>query len=425
MVPTVLSLTVADKTLDKFPRLGERNARTRSLPWRLSVKIASVDTFLLRFRVDPYRYGASSKGWIRDRSSLLVRVRSDGGVEGWGEGGQTGPPELTKVVVDHSLAPLVLGEDPFASSMLWERMYDVTRDYGQKGVVIGGISGVDIALWDLKGRALGVPVYALLGGPFRDRVVPYATGMYIKQGRDRADQFRILQEEARGYAAQGFSAMKMKVGFFSPREDIALVGAIREAIGPAILLAVDANHAYNAYTAIEVGRAIEPHQIAWFEEPVPPEDLQGYLQVKARVGIPISGGEVEYTSFGARELIAQRAVDIIQPDTCGCGGITECWRIAALARAYGVQYFPHVWGSVVGLAASLHLLAALPPCPSTGSPSPYYQEPLLEFDRNPKPLRDELSLEPIPFEEGVVRIPQGPGLGITIDPEVLERYRVA
>lgn len=389
------------------------------------MQITSVETCLVRFAVDPDTYGASSKGWIRDRSSLLVRIGTDAGVEGWGEGGQTGPPELTRVVVEHALAPLLIGEDPFASTMLWERMYDVTRDYGQKGVVIGAISGVDIALWDLKGRALQVPVYALLGGPFRDRVLPYATGMYYKRGRDRADQIRILQEEARGYAAQGFSAVKMKIGFFPPREDIALVAAIREAIGADVRLAVDANHAYNAYTAIEVGRAIEPYRIAWFEEPVPPEDLQGYLQVKARLSIPISGGEVEYTSFGARELIARRAVDIIQPDTCGCGGLTECWRIAALARAYGVQYFPHVWGSAVGLAASLHLLASLPPCPPTGNPFPSYQDPLLEFDRNPSPLRDELSREPIRLEEGFVRVPRGPGLGITIDPEVLERYRVA
>ncbi len=388
------------------------------------MKITSVESYLLRFPVDPRGYGASSKGWIRDRSSLLIRIRTDEGVEGWGEGGQTGPPEITRAVVDHCLAPLIVGENPFASTMLWERMYDVTRDYGQKGFVVGAISGVDIALWDLKGRALSVPVHTLLGGPFRDRVVPYATGMYYKQGRDLADQIRILQEEARGYVAQGFSAMKMKIGWLHPRQDIALVGAIRQMLGWDIRLAVDANHAYNAYTAVEVGRAIEPYQIAWFEEPVPPEDLQGYLQVKARVNIPISGGEVEYTSFGARDLIAQRAVDIIQPDTCGCGGITECWRIAALARAYGVQYFPHVWGSVVGLAASLHLLACLPPCPPTGNPSPYYQEPLLEFDRNPSPLRDDLSSEPIRFEDGVVWVPQGPGLGITINPEVLARYRV-
>lgn len=389
------------------------------------MKIASVETYLLRVPVDQYRYGASSKGWIRDRSSLLVRVRTDDGAEGWGEGGQTGPPELTKVVVDHALVPLVMGEDPMASSMLWERMYDVTRDYGQKGVVIGAISGVDIALWDLKGRALGVPVYKLLGGPFRESVVPYATGMYYKQGRDLADQFRILEDEARGYAAQGFSAMKMKIGLFQPKQDIALVGAIRKAIGPDVRLAVDANHAYNAYSAIEVGRGIEEYNIAWFEEPCLPEDIRGYLEVKARLRIPISGGEVEYTSFGARELIAQRAVDIIQPDTCGCGGITECVRIAALARAFGVQYFPHVWGSAVGLAASLHLMAALPPCPPTGNPSPYYQEPLLELDRNPSPLRDELAREPIRFANGVVAVPQGPGLGITINPEVLERHRVA
>jgi D-galactarolactone cycloisomerase len=386
------------------------------------MKITSVETYLLRVPVDPYRYGASSKGWIGDRSSLLVRLCTDAGIEGWGEGGQTGPPELTKVVVDHTLAPLVMGEDPFASARLWERMYDVTRDYGQKGVVVGAISGVDIALWDLKGRALGVPVYTLLGGPFRTAVVPYATGMYYKQGRDRAEQVRILQDEAQGYVAQGFSAMKMKIGFWDPREDIALVGAIRKAIGPGIRLAVDANHAYNAYTAVEVGRGIQHYDISWFEEPCLPEDLQGYLEVKARLPIPISGGEAEYTSFGARELLARRAVDIIQPDTCGCGGITECMRIAALARAFGVQYFPHVWGSAVGLAASLQILAALPPCPPTGNPVPYYQEPLLELDRNPSPIRDELSTVPIRLEDGMVRIPRGPGLGIEIDSGVLERY---
>ena len=174
-----------------------------------------------------------------------------------------------------------------------------------------------------------------------------------------------------------------------------------------------------------MGRGIARHDISWFEEPCLPEDIQGYLEVKARIPIPISGGEVEYTSFGARELIVRRAVDIIQPDTCGCGGITECMRTAALARAFGVQYFPHVWGSVVGLAASLHILAALPPCPPTGNPSPYYQEPLLEFDRNPNPLREELSTVPIGLEGDRVPVPQGPGLGISIDEKVLARYRVA
>ena len=134
---------------------------------------------------------------------------------------------------------------------------------------------------------------------------------------------------------------------------------------------------------------------------------------------------MEFTSFGHRELIRRRAVDIIQPDTCGSGGLTECKRIAALARAFGIQYSPHVWGSVVGLAASLHLLASLPPCPPTGNPWAYYQEPVLEFDRNPSPLRDELSTLPIEFREGRVWVPQGPGLGIEIDQDVLGRYRMA
>lgn len=168
----------------------------------------------------------------------------------------------------------------------------------------------------------------------------------------------------------------MKVGFLHPHEDVRLVAAIRKVVGEDVRLMVDANHAYNASSAIEMARALAPY-------------------------------------------------DIIQPDTCGSGGLTECKRIAALARAFGIQYSPHVWGSVVGLAASLHLLASLPPCPPTGNPSAYYQEPVLEFDRNPSPLRDELSRLPIEFRGGMVWVPQRPGLGIEIDQDVLGRYQVA
>ncbi|MBI2456283.1 MAG: mandelate racemase/muconate lactonizing enzyme family protein [candidate division NC10 bacterium] len=389
------------------------------------MKITDVRTHILRKAYDPEKYGASSKGWIRDRASLLVQVLTDEGIEGWGEGGQTGPPELPKVAVDVSLKPLLLGQDPFDSEVLWERMYDVTRDYGQKGTLIGAISGVDIALWDIKGKATGKPVHKLLGGAFREAVTPYAPGLYYKGARNLTDQIAILSDEARHLLSLGMRAIKMKVGFLHPHEDVRLVAAIRKVVGEDVRLMVDANHAYNAYSAIEMARALAPYDITWFEEPVLPEDIDGYVEVRAKSPIPISGGEVEFTSFGHRELIRRKAVDIIQPDTCGSGGLTECKRIAALARAFGIQYSPHVWGSVVGLAASLHLLASLPPCPPTGNPSAYYQEPVLEFDRNPSPLRDELSTPPIEFREGRVWVPQGPGLGIEINPDVLGRYRVA
>ena len=227
-----------------------------------------------------------------------------------------------------------------------------------------------------------------------------------------------LVREAEAYAAEGFRAMKMKVGF-GLDEDARNVGAVRAAIGSDRLLAMDANHAYDAGQAIRLGRKVEAYDLAWFEEPVVPEDLDGYCQVKAALRIPISGGETEYARWGFRELCARRAVDILQPDLCGCGGFTEAWRIAALASASSVTVYPHVWGTAVGLFASLHLTAALPPNP----PAMFAAEPLFELDRTPNPLRDQLALNPPKRAGDIVDVPTGPGLGLELDRTVLERYR--
>jgi D-galactarolactone cycloisomerase len=388
------------------------------------MRIVNVSTFVLRQRhADAAAYGGSSKGFIPYRASLLVRVRTDDGLEGWGEGGQSGPPELPRTVVDQLLGPAVLGRDPFDNEPIWDGLYELTRDYGQRGVVLGALAGLDIALWDLKGKAVGQPICKLLGGVHRTTVTPYATGLYYKGAAASLDERkRGLAEEACGYVAAGFKGMKMKIGLLSPREDVELVGHVREAIGPDVRLAVDANHAYNAHTAVAIGRELERFDLAWFEEPVQPEDLEGYVEVKAKLNIPISGGECSFTSYDIRDIISRRAVHIIQPDTCAAGGLTECKRIAALARAWGLQYYPHVWGSVVGLAASIHLLASLPPCPPTARPTPFVQEPVLEYDRNPSPLREALSKEPIEMIDGVLPVPTGPGLGIDIDTAALEEY---
>lgn len=390
------------------------------------MRIADVSTFVLRAPyADESVYPASSKGFIPWRASLLVRVRTDNGLEGWGEGGQSGPPELPRAVVDHLFGPAVIGRDPFDSEVIWDELYDRSRDYGQRGPMLGALAALDIALWDLKGKALGKPVCKLLGGVHRTAVTPYATGLYYKgKHASLAERKRGLAEEARGYVEAGFKGMKMKIGLLTPREDFELVAHVRETIGPNIRLAVDANHAYNAHTAIQVGRALEPFDLSWFEEPVLPEDIEGYLEVKAKVNIPISGGECAFSSYDFRELICRRAVHIIQPDTCAAGGLTECKRIAAMARAWSIQYYPHVWGSVVGLVAALHLVASLPPCPPTGRPAPFVQEPVLEFDRNPNPLRDALAKQPLRMEDGVLNVPLEPGLGIEIDEAALREYAV-
>ena len=183
---------------------------------------------------------------------------------------------------------------------------------------------------------------------------------------------------------------------------------------------LDANHAYDVTRAIQLGRRVADLDIGWFEEPVPPEDLAGYAEVRAQQPIPVAGGECEFTRFGFREVLMRRAVDIVQPDTCAAGGLSECLKIAAMANAHGVRYVPHVWGTGVALATALQLLAVLPHNP----PCLHPEEPLLEFDRTEHPFRQAILTEPIEHERGTVRIPHGPGLGIEIDRSALARFRI-
>jgi D-galactarolactone cycloisomerase len=200
-----------------------------------------------------------------------------------------------------------------------------------------------------------------------------------------------------------------------------LIAAVRAAIGPDLPLMLDANHGYDAIEAIKLGRRVEAHDITWFEEPVPPEDLDGYREIKAAISIPVAGGECEYTRFGFRNVLQHRAIDILQPDTCAAGGLSECKKIADMASAFGVRYVPHVWGSAIGLAAALQLLAVLPRNPPGNRPL----EPMLEFDRSEHPFRQAIVTAPIEHKNGVVTIPDGPGLGIEIDRAELERFKVA
>src|SRR5204863_6773910 len=334
------------------------------------------------------------------------------GLTGFGEA--YGPPAVNRTLVDEVYAPRLVGKNALEHAVLWEDLYTTFRDYGRKGWPVAAISAIDIALWDLKGKALRQPVSRLLGGPFRTQVRAHATGAY---GHRVAENAGALAREAEAYVAEGFRAMKMKVGF-GLDEDTRNVRAVRAAIGSDRLLAMDANHAYDAGQAIRLGHKVEASDLAWFEEPVVPEDVDGYCQVKAALRIPIAGGETEYARWGFRELCARKAVDILQPDICACGGFTEALRIAALASANGVTVFPHVWGSSVGLFASLHLAAALPPNP----PAMLATELLFELDRTPNPLREQLATVPLTRTGDLIELPPGPGLGLTLDREILKRY---
>ncbi len=374
------------------------------------MKITRVRSHVLEARLSqPFAY---SRAWYDARAANIVEIETDQGVVGWGE--CYGPARITAAVVD-SVAPWLVGEDPLRTDHLWRTIYARLRDHGQKGVVIQGLSGIDIALWDIKGKHFGVPVHQLLGGSVRTEIKAYATGLYRRKS---GDPIHYLAEEAAAYVAEGFKAVKLKVGF-GVDEDARLTRAVREAIGPNVALMVDANHAYDSVAAIRLGRQIEQFDIGWFEEPVPPEDIAGHLALKAAVSIPIAGGECEFTRYGFRHLLVSRAIDIVQPDTCAAGGLSECKKIADMAEAFGVRYNPHVWGTGIAIAASLQLLAVLPPhTPTSLAPI----EPILEFDRTEHPIRQALLKQPIEHTKGIVRVPDGPGLGIEIDRDALTRF---
>lgn len=226
------------------------------------------------------------------------------------------------------------------------QMYNALRDHGQKGATVEAISAVDIALWDIAGKALGLPVYQLMGGAGRTHVRPYATGFYRTPDTTDAN----LIDEALLYAEQGFTGMKVKVGF-GVEHDARLIRDIRRAVGDRVVLMIDANHAYNATDALALARRVEDLEIGWFEEPVPPEDLRGYCEVRNGTTIPISGGEAEFTRYGFARLLDARAVDIVQPDCCVTGGLSEFANVAMLATIHDIRCCPHIWGQCRGPAS--------------------------------------------------------------------------
>jgi D-galactarolactone cycloisomerase len=379
------------------------------------MKIVDVITHQLLVHVDePF---TSARGWYyKTKGALVVEIVTDTGIVGWGD--CYGPAAVNKAIIDTVLKPTLIGRDPFDVEVIWEDLYNKVKDYGMTGMNITAISGLDIALWDIIGKATGQPIHKLIGGCFRPKLQAYATGLYFKD-MNRLNEEAV--EEARGYVEQGFQAIKMKIGLGSITKDIDRVAAVRDAIGKDIRLMVDANHSLNVPQAINMGRELEKLDVYWFEEPISPEDLDGYVEVTRRLDMAVAGGENEFTKFGFRSILEKRAMDIIQPSVCAAGGITECKKIAALAQAHSVQCVPHCWGTAIGLAATMHFLASLPYTPPCLVPVP----PMLEYEQTFNPFRDELSSTPLTHVSGFVDVPTGPGLGIEINREVLARYKVA
>ena len=386
------------------------------------MKIKKITSFALRVPLGAMTF-YSSQAAFPERSSYLVKVETDTGLVGWGEGGQYGPSEPVAACVDQVLAPRLIGRDPTEPARLWEDMYVFSRDFGQKGTYIEAISALDIAFWDIAGKAAGLPVWKMLGGRFRDHVTAYATGCYYPENfTDAPRVLAALEKESAGYADSGFELLKVKIGLLPLAADIERLRVIRNTVGDRVGLLVDANHAYTAASAVRMGRLMEPFDVRFFEEPVVPEDRDGYRKVRAENPIPVAGGECEFTRFGFRDLIAGGCVDIVQPDLAVCGGFTAFTQIQALASAYGIATVPHVWGSGVAVAAALHAVATIPPFPHTANPIPLLNQPVIEFDRKHNPLRDELLEEQFILENGTLRVPEEPGLGVIVREETVAKY---
>lgn len=373
------------------------------------MKVADIRTHLLEHRLETAFESATMR--FDRRQHLLVEVICEDGTTGWGEClGPAGP----NAAVVAAYAPHVIGQNPLETEKIWATCYNALRDQGQRGLTITALSGIDIALWDLKGKILGQPVSVLLGGRWREQIEAYATGSFKRDGVDRvADN----AEEMAGHAAAGFRRMKVKIGF-GVEEDLRVIAAVREAIGPDRRLMIDANHGYTVNEAVELGNRAAKYGIDWFEEPVVPEQLDAYLEVKARQPIPLAAGETWHTRWGYRDPLQRRVVDIIQPDICGMGGLSEAKKVADLASLHGIRVVPHVWGTAVQIATALQFMSAMVPDPVRNAPV----APIMEFDRTHNPFRQAVVTTPLEHKDGFVAVPDGPGLGIEIDREALTRF---
>ena len=304
-------------------------------------------------------------------------------------------------IIESELLPRIKGENPFFVERIWDRMYRFNRKPVAKGEYIRAMGAVDVAVWDIIGKALGLPVYKVLGA-YSEKLRVYAAGGYYEDGKGVAE----LAKEMEGYVAEGFRAVKMKVGGAPFATDVERVRAVRQALGPEIDILIDANNKWHAYEAIRFGRAVEKYQPYWFEEPVEPDDYKGSAEVRQALDMPVVAGENEFTRWGCRELLEAGSADILNLDTIIAGGITEYRKIAAMASAHHIPVAPHGNPHM-----AVHLLASTP---NTLIMETY---PAVES-------RFNLALPLYPVKDGYITAPDKPGIGIDPDPEVVKKYRV-
>ncbi|HEY6980522.1 mandelate racemase/muconate lactonizing enzyme family protein [Reyranella sp.] len=356
-------------------------------------------------------YGMSRGGGFR-RQGGLVEVETDAGVTGIGEA--FGNPFVTREYF-RMIEPFFVGKSVFDFEHIEARIRNSMYHLGVGNQLTACLAGINVALFDAIARGFGVRLCDLVGGCRTTRIPAYASTGFFSD--DPARQLSHMLAEAAGHP---YAGAKIKIGR-GLKSDLERVRQARTALGPDKLLMVDINGAYTVDVALECARAIAPFDIHWIEEPLPPGDFAGYAELRARSPIPVAAGEAHHTMRDFRALIDGRCVDIVQPSIPGVGGLTEARRIATLALAANVRLAPHVWGGAVGLATALHFVAAQPASPHVDHP-PHPQ--MLEYDMSDNALRTELLKTPLKLDGGHVLLPEGPGLGIELDPATVKRYRV-
>ena len=387
------------------------------------MKISRVHATWLHVPIPVAQQHVSDFGRMVSFDSVLVRIETACGVVGHGEAkeevGSSANCHALADLINHKFGPTIIGEDPRDITRLGERLYNGTRDHyalahgrvfpalGRRGIHISAMSGIDIALWDILGKSLDVPVWRLLGGRKAERMPAYASGGWA----DAAG----IGEQLIGYIARGgFKAVKMRVGVIDGAvpNSVQRVRAAREALGPEVGLMCDAHGTYSVTEAKQFCRQVEDLNLTWFEEPVTADDKRGMAEVRATTSVPIAAGESEFNRYDFRDLAELHAVDIFQPDLAICGGISEAMRIGAIASAFNLRLAPHLWTGATAFAAGMHVAAA--------SPAGF----ILEYSLGANPLLHDLVHEDFPVRDGYVDIPDRPGLGITVDEAFVERYGV-
>jgi len=374
------------------------------------LKITAVKTYLLEHRLRrPFGVSVSIP-LSKTRTALLVKIETDAGLSGWGE---TAPLGGARGTIDDDIAPQLIGKNPLEYRRLWRDIWG--PNFGN-GLAVGA---VDIALNDLRGRALNLPVAELFGGRLRDRVPAYASAMNYIEGERPEEQYPA---EAAALVEQGYKALKMRLGRYPVSREAGVVAAVRKAVGPHVRLMADGNGAYTLETALRMGRVLHEHGFEFFEEPLPQSPkYTGYDELRRKLPLSLAGGEALDSRGSAKEVLDRRAFDVIQPDVSLCGGIGEVLFICEMAALSGVRSSPHCWGGAILIAATTHLMALLPD-PHWGPPT---DTPMIELDQSENPWRTEIVSEPLAVKDGHVSVPTGPGLGVEVNEEAVKKYAVS